>query len=171
MLLHQSSFHLRTSDGSHLPAAVSSLLSRLSTPASVIRKCKCNSLEAHVCFAGDSQMRHIYGMTDAVMKSMTIIINGKYKTIAPPTWSRYIHVLYGNELEEADIGNCSHIVVNIGQWPIGWRVGARPWTVQQYAERADTIIQVIRRRAPGLKETSGGCRHIRTAFLERCRHS
>jgi hypothetical protein len=112
---------------------------------------KCNpGSKRRVCFAGDSQMRHIYAMTHAIMTSSEIQTDGTLRDIAPSTWSRYIKVTFGDELESSDLSNCSRLILNIGQWPLGWPAGDKPWTIRRFYDRVDGMLTKIRVENPTL---------------------
>lgn len=117
---------------------------------------KCHGAAGLVCFVGDSQMRHIYSVANAIIQSNQTYTQGIYrhKQIPPSNWSRYIPARFGGEVFQTDFGNCSQVVVNIGQWPIGWPAGQRPWTIRQYKQRVIDIISAIDRRAEKIRNST-----------------
>jgi hypothetical protein len=117
-----------------------------------------------VCFVGDSQTRHIYGMANAILDDVPSPIPAhRNKSVPASTWSRYARMDFGHEIEESytgssnpnaaapvDLSNCTHLVMNFGQWPLGWPAGSRPWTVQAIQARVDKVMATLKRRWPRL---------------------
>jgi hypothetical protein len=111
----------------------------------------CDGVGRTVCFAGDSQMRHTYAMANAILSKQTISVTGQtYRTIPASSWSRYIGLKFGEEVESADFKSCSRLLINIGQWPIGWPAGKR-WTVDRVEGRASEMISTIHNKFPHLR--------------------
>lgn len=119
---------------------------------------RCNALNGPVCFAGDSQMRHLYCMAVSIMDNdfspVTPMSGQSLKLVPPSNWSRYIGIHYGQpgEVQAPKFENCTRLVLNVGQWPISYMVpGGRPWTAQEYHRSVIETIETIQRGAPHLK--------------------
>lgn len=113
---------------------------------------KCHASRGHVCFAGDSQMRHLVTQADAIMTSKTIpYLDRTLRDMPAPTWGRFIPLKFGEEAERADFDNCTELAINIGQWPISYNAGDRPWTIQRYYQVATNMLRTVIRRAPHLE--------------------
>lgn len=116
---------------------------------------KCSASNGLVCFAGDSQMRHIYAMAVSIMASnfSTVTPTGigqPLKLIPESNWSRYHGLRFGDRAEIANFRNCTRLILNIGQWPLSYSAGPRPWTAMHYYQRVEETIRIIHRAAPQL---------------------
>jgi hypothetical protein len=120
------------------------------TPALVNKwKRKCNTASGLVCFAGDSQMRHMYTMATAIMSdnfTMVATSGSTMKSVPRSAWSRYVGVYFGNE--RVDLRNCTSLVINIGHWPIAHTAGRRPWTAQRYKRAVQGMLDRIQSENP-----------------------
>ena len=79
----------------------------------------------NVCFAGDSQMRNnLNGITTCggVQAQRT-------KTACAP--HRYFQVRWASDVQDVDFSGCERIVLNFGQWYLGWPGGSMT-TVQEF---------------------------------------
>jgi hypothetical protein len=107
---------------------------------------KCNPDLGLICFAGDSQMRHLYSMAVAVMSQDFGIVStagATLKVIPASLWSRYVGLKFGDRAEFLDLRNCSTLALNIGQWPISYTAGPRPRTLQRYRRTVQQMIAKI----------------------------
>lgn len=111
----------------------------------------CRGRAGLICFAGDSQMRHLHLMANTILGRQNVSTNGTNKHIVASDWSRYIHLTFGKELGDADLSNCSRLALNIGQWPIGWPAGDAPWTAHAFLLRLEEMLQNIFLKWPHLK--------------------
>jgi hypothetical protein len=100
----------------------------------------CKDALPSVCFFGDSHLRHVYNS----FLDPTFLLNATIGTPDKAVLQRasYIfkHNVWGQPLEPDFLHNCSHIVVNFGQWPLSHKstrtVRSRtirsPWTPARY---------------------------------------
>lgn len=116
---------------------------------------KCSASAGLVCFAGDSQMRHMATQADAILNARTIpYLNSTLRTVPAFDWGRYIPLKLGErgEAERVDWSNCTQLAVNVGQWPLSKYAGGdgRPWSIQQYYQVATELVGTVLRKAPRL---------------------
>jgi hypothetical protein len=115
---------------------------------------RCNATSGLVCFAGDSQMRHIYSMANSIISGtyLSPLTSGTtVKTFPISLWSRYLPVKFGDEAQGLDLQNCTSLALNIGQWPIAYTAGARPWTIQRYGRAVHELFNAIVTKNPHLR--------------------
>ncbi len=88
--------------------------------------------DRHVCFFGDSQMRHLF--------NAFVIATSEYKALPVPgkeVIASNQHTYVQKRWAGFDLGDgrgnisCTDIVANMGQWPAGWPEG-RPWSFHEY---------------------------------------
>ena len=88
--------------------------------------------DRHVCFFGDSQMRHLF--------NAFVIATSEYKALPVPgkeVIASNQHTYVQKRWAGFDLGDgrgnisCTDIVANMGQWPAGWPEG-RPWSFHVY---------------------------------------
>ena len=72
----------------------------------------------NVCFAGDSQMRNnLNGITNCGGAQAQ-----RTKTACAP--HRYFQVRWASDVQDVDFSGCERIVLNFGQWYLGWPGGS-----------------------------------------------
>ena len=108
------------------------------------------------CFFGDSQMRHAYnGFVNAILSpditppTRWDLHNGTDYGIMTSSCTRYKSEPWGRVSKLSNISwlmKCTHILVNVGQWPAFPKVGKGPWTARQYANTLSQLATWMRHR-------------------------
>jgi hypothetical protein len=96
-------------------------------------------------------MRHLYSTAVAIMSNnyqhVIPAAHESIKHIPPSDWGKYIHLTFGHEAASMDVDNCTSLALNIGQWPVSYSAGARPWTIQRYRSTVERMIDTVLLRA------------------------
>lgn len=100
--------------------------------------------KAVFCFIGDSQMRHMYDAAMELLKgSHDTGCTKQNKTCSAMPELHYFAFRYGHEWASvkptAVQKKCTHILINFGQWPLGW-TEPQPWTYQRYRDALETLF-------------------------------
>jgi hypothetical protein len=100
------------------------------------------------CLIGDSQMRHHYQHMHQAVVGYTTNCSKADATCSAAAGTRifYVKLHYVAEWGAAAASvaalNCSHIVVNVGQWPLGFTSGA-PWSYLKYRESVESLFGTL----------------------------
>lgn len=88
----------------------------------------------HVCFFGDSQMRHLFNNFIMLTSNYTArSTKPGEKTVIETDRHTYFEKKWGGFGEDSTkmAEKCTDIIANIGQWPAGWPEGY-PWSFEVY---------------------------------------
>ncbi|KAK9827960.1 hypothetical protein WJX81_001217 [Elliptochloris bilobata] len=100
----------------------------------------------HVCFFGDSHMRHIYNSFVAMTEGGgrgDDFWRRERKTdgmVMDASRSSYFRNTWG---DPGDMSACTDSFVNFGQWPASYEAGNRSWTAQQYASKVGMLAEAL----------------------------
>ena len=108
-----------------------------------------------ICFIGDSQMRHLLGTVDAILKEdYQMIYRNATETVRKVANSNLLHYINDpysrknfSEMEINWIGNCSSIIINFGQWHASNRVwgdlGRERYSLSEYVNLVKQTLQMF----------------------------
>lgn len=85
-----------------------------------------------VCFVGDSHARYAHNTLVVWASGYSLSVDHAAKQLLLSKSSEYIKMLWGHDWEPHQAANCTHVVVNFGQWPASYRAGPRPWSAAAY---------------------------------------
>lgn len=94
----------------------------------------------HICFVGDSHMRHAFNGYVAVTEGGGLYdpywsdAGGKY--VFTSVQASFITDVWG---EAVDIGVCTDVIRNFGQWPASFQAGPTPWNAHQYLAQLQKV--------------------------------
>ncbi len=99
--------------------------------------------DKHICFVGDSQTRHMFdGFVDALNNPgglITVVGNKTDKTVHEHERCSYTSIQFGDKGLETDLDHCTHVIFNVGQWPLSHKPASR-WSAAHF-------VRVLRRMA------------------------
>lgn len=109
--------------------------------------------EKHFCFVGDSQMRHIYNTFISMHEDPEGLgflhdpgTTGTDKDIMLVDYASLHWNTWGNITAE-ELVNCTHVLVNFGQWPAAYTAGSRAWSAGQYTAQLLPLAQTLQQLA------------------------
>jgi hypothetical protein len=89
-------------------------------------------------------MSNDYSVVDPVAPNRPI------KYAPSSSWARYLPMTFGHDPQMGELANCSTLALNIGQWPLSYRAGDRPWSPGRYLDAVESLVGEILRQAPHL---------------------
>jgi hypothetical protein len=118
-------------------------------------------LDLDVCFWGDSQMRYLHNSAVGLIKSTEIDVgmlnSNPHAILVGNDRFHYFEKTYSGFQEDMEgllsSSTCQVVVVNFGQWPVGWPEGY-PWSFvryQVYAEADIAYLSQMQKEYPTVK--------------------
>jgi hypothetical protein len=102
------------------------------------------------CLVGDSQMRHHYHHIASFLHGAGKTANcNKQSANCAVDGSRFHYVNFRYGPQWADISgnisalNCSHVVINFGQWPISHKEAPVPWSYTKYRDEVEKLFTAL----------------------------